>query len=258
MTNGSLKLGLTINCVKLTAYTMNQCTARAKTCRKCGYRFTKDERELWECPQCGENRRCKRHAVSGYSVCQVHGAGSPLQGRPGGTPVRKAGGRYSKRLPSRLLEKYEEAINDDELLSTRDDIAVVDARITDLLLRVDTGEASKHWFAASSALNDLTKAIRKSDTEGMASSINELKYNIGKGVSDYAAWNDVTSLIDQRRRLVESERKRLLEMQQYITVERINILIGAILHIIYGNVKDRNAIAGIEAGIRKLISAETD
>ena len=236
---------------------MAQCTAKVKTCKKCGHRYPGTEKELTSCPECGADRQCKRFAVTGYSVCQVHGAGSVLKGRPGGTPLRKAGGRYSKRLPSRLLAKYEEAVNDTELLSIRDDIAIVDTRIQDLLSRVDTGEAAKHWFSASGALNDLTKAIRKSDTDGMASAINALRQNIGAGVSDYAAWNDIASFLEQRRRLVESERKRLLEMQQYITVERINVLIGAILHIIYGNVKDRDAIAGIEHGIRKLISAET-
>ena len=37
--------------------------------------------------------RCKANAVQGYSVCRMHGAGSPHQGRPGGAPPTT--GRYS-------------------------------------------------------------------------------------------------------------------------------------------------------------------
>ena len=37
--------------------------------------------------------RCKANAVQGYSVCRMHGAGSPHQGRPGGAPP--VTGRYS-------------------------------------------------------------------------------------------------------------------------------------------------------------------
>ena len=37
--------------------------------------------------------RCKASAVTGYSVCRFHGAGSPNVGRPGGAPIIT--GRYS-------------------------------------------------------------------------------------------------------------------------------------------------------------------
>lgn len=37
--------------------------------------------------------RCKANAVNGFSVCRMHGAGSPNVGRPGGAPIIT--GRYS-------------------------------------------------------------------------------------------------------------------------------------------------------------------
>jgi hypothetical protein len=65
------------------------------------------------CKASGE--RCKRVAVDGYEVCQVHGAGSPVRVEKG---LRKAPGRpiehgiYSHHLNDDEVDVYEESFGD--------------------------------------------------------------------------------------------------------------------------------------------------
>ena len=61
--------------------------------------------------------------------CRMHG-GKSLGGIA--SPNFKHGG-YSKFLPVRLGDNYQEAMADPELLALRDDIALLDARVHDLM-----------------------------------------------------------------------------------------------------------------------------
>ena len=59
--------------------------------------------------------------------------------------------------------------------------------------------------------------------------------------------------MEQRRKLVESERRRLVDRQQVLTVERALVLIGAIAGIIKAHVKDRATLAAISADLERLV-----
>lgn len=75
--------------------------------------------------------RCRRHAVNGYKVCQVHGAGSPKQGRRGGRPPTH--GRYSKWKKEDIRELVEQFEADEEPLNILPEIAAVRALLTDFI-----------------------------------------------------------------------------------------------------------------------------
>jgi hypothetical protein len=84
---------------------------------------------------------CERSPVRGRTRCRVHG-GKTLVGSA--SPTYRTG-RYSKYVPERLRERYEAAEDDAELLSLRGEIALTDARLLDLLARVNTGESGQLW-----------------------------------------------------------------------------------------------------------------
>lgn len=162
-------------------------------------------------------------------------------------------GKYSKYMPARLLEQYGQSQTDSELLAAREDIALVDARIADVLGRVDTGESGHLWREVRSAYKILVQAMRSQDTEAMSMALRELDQLINRGNTDYAAWNEVLRLLDQRRRLVESERKRLVDMQQMITAERAMTLVALVVEAIRKNVTDRQTLAAIERDLGTII-----
>ena len=196
--------------------------------------------------------QCRRWAVDGFEVCQVHGAGSPKQGRPGGRPILPGGGRHSKYLPVRLAARYEESQNDPELLSMRDDIALIETRVADLLKRVDSNEAGLWWGKLRSAYDDLVAAMRRGNDQAVAAGLNDLNRFIDGGGSDFAIWGEISSLLDQRNRIVSSERKRLVEMQQMITSQEAFRLVTALLSAVNENVTDRKSRARIQAEFIRL------
>lgn len=179
--------------------------------------------------------------------CRMHG-GKSLSGLE--APGWKTG-RYSKHLPSRLAARYQESLDDQNLLELREEIALTDARIEDLLTRVDTGEAGRKWQQMRSLLDQMQAA----DSAKRQHYLGEI-FAIIRGRDDYAAWDEVHKLIAQRQRLSESERKRILDAQQYLTTQQAMALIGAILAVIRENVDDTGTLRAISRGIDALIAAD--
>jgi hypothetical protein len=167
-------------------------------------------------------------------------------------------GRYSKHLPTRIQADYEAAKRDTGLLSLRNEAALMDARIADLLTRVDSGESGALWQATKAAFDDLVKANRKGDTAAASVALRDLNDCINRGVADYAAWNEVGRAVENKRRLSESENKRLVQAQQTITVERMMLLITAIASSVNTHVADETARLAIGNDIGRFITIETE
>lgn len=192
--------------------------------------------------------RCKRPAVKGMTVCRYHGGKTPV----GIAAPGFVHGRRSKHMPSRLLELYSEALQDPEQLALTDDIALVDTRISELLRRIDSGESGEAWKRAREAHKALKDGLSAGDLSMAKLALGDLDDIIKKGMGDYAAWGEVGSLLDRRERLVRSERRRLMEAHQMITIEQAMLLMAAIVSLVREHVHDARAINAISDGIRRL------
>ena len=205
--------------------------------------------------ECGAKKKdgtpCRMSAMPN-GRCRLHG-GKSLAGMA--SPTFRSG-KYSRYLPARMAARYEEAVADPALLELRGDIALTDARLADLLGRVDTGESGALWSRLMQARTDLLLYRRAGDTVKTAEALNALLDLVGQGHADYRAWAEVGQVVEQRRRLVESERKRLVEMQQTLTVEKAMLLIGAIGGIIKAHVQDRHVLSAISNDIQALVSSD--
>jgi len=184
--------------------------------------------------------------------CRLHG-GLSLNGMQ--APAFKTG-RHSKYLPARLQERYQQAIADSALLELRDEIGLVDSRLTDLITRIESGESGEVWKLLRSAFDAFSKARAGSKVPEMTEHLATIEHLIVRGLADYAAWQDIHGTLEQRRKLVESERKRLVEMQQMITTEQAMVMLAAITDTVRRHVTDRGALAAISADITKLITIE--
>jgi hypothetical protein len=180
--------------------------------------------------------------------CRIHG-GKSLGGMASPTLVT---GRHSKYLPARMLSRYQEALSDSELLALRDEISLIDARLTDVLGRVDTGESGRIWSALQKAWRDYRRA-KPADKLTAEMAVADL---ISDGVSDAEAWAEVREIIDQRARLVANERQRLVQLQQMVTVEQAMMLLAAVADTVRRHVSDRDALAAISADLGRLVAHE--
>lgn len=195
--------------------------------------------------------RCKAQAVTGRELCYHHGGKSPA----GPAHPQYKHGRYSKHLPARLIERYAQSASDPDLLALREDIALVDARLSDLLARVDSGESGEAWKRAQDAVAGLQAGMDGNDVPRMLAAIEDLKKIIRRGLADYLAWQEVGAAIDRRERLVRSERRRLVEMQQVLTLQEGMMLFQRIGDLIEQYVTDRPAKAAILSGMASLLTA---
>jgi hypothetical protein len=141
------------------------------------------------------------------------------------------------------------------LLELRSEISLTDARLADLLNRVDSGESGALWQALMTARGDLLLARRANDAMKQAQALNAILELISQGHADYRAWGEIATVLEQRRRLVESERKRLTEAQQTLTIEKAMLLIGAIGGIIKAHVTDVTTLRKISADISALTTS---
>ena len=183
--------------------------------------------------------------MHGSHLCYMHGGKTPR----GHALPQTTHGRYSKDLPTRMAPRYADALADTELLSLRDDVAVVDARIAELLARIDAGESGRIWAQLIQAKSDLLKATEETERRLALAEILRL---IDKGNADWMVVEDIVHLQDHKRKLGESERKRLIEMRQIITAEQAAVLLGAITDVIVRNVTDRDTRARISAELTRI------
>ena len=172
-------------------------------------------------------------------------------------------GRYSKYLPKRMLPRYLESRDDPDLLNLRWEVGLIDARIADLLGRVDSGEAGTMWGKLDELRLRFEQAQMKGRTRVSADAVQEMMILVGRGASDFAAWDEVVGLVEKRRRLVESERKRMVEMHQMVAVERALVMVDQLARSVREHVlahcdgdAARIILSGVQADITRVIGAD--
>jgi hypothetical protein len=132
-------------------------------------------------------------------------------------------GRHSKQLPGRLLERYTQALQDRTLLELRDEIAVLDARLSELLSQLDPDAPAPN-----------------------------------RREQDRALWTEIRETMERRRRLTESERRRLVQMQQMMSVEQAMVFVAALADIARKYVPDREALAAMTRDLAALLEGPRD
>lgn len=230
------------------------CSAKSRRCRKCDYHYPKEDRPLTQCPECGDPRFCRVIVLQPGVRCRVHGGGKHLVGSA--NPSFKHG-KYSRYMPLRLAARYLESARDPELLASRQEIALLDARLAELLGRVDTGESSRLFATAREAFNGFRNALDRSDKETMAIHLQTLDATLGRAVGDYAAWDDIRQSLETRRKLVETEMRRLEKMKQFHTAEELQSLLMAIAMIAKRTINDPKVLNEFTLAVLELGQRET-
>ena len=167
---------------------------------------------------------CGQPAIRDKTKCRLHGGRTP-SGMAHGAYKH---GRYSKVLPVRLAQRYNEARTHPTLLSLRDDIAVSESRLADLFSRVDTGESGARWQALRESLDAFSTAMAVGDVATMHRHFATMRQLVTQGSDDAAAWADIQRLWETRCRLTMTEQKTLIATQQMVTVEQLMTYFGVI------------------------------
>src|SRR5215204_7634646 len=119
---------------------------------------------------CGAKTRrgtpCQNPAMKN-GRCRMHGGLTP---RGTDLPQFKHG-RYSKSLPDRIVERYEQPLADEERHDLADEIALAEMKVDDLLSKIDRGESDELWIE----LRDRERALQRTqDVDRRAALLGEL------------------------------------------------------------------------------------
>lgn len=211
--------------------------------------------------KCRDGHACTQPAMPN-GRCRMHSGKSP---RGIASPHFKTGlrMRHESALPPRLLAIYQQGLTDPDLLAVKSEISLTDARLADLLGRVDTGEAGETWNSLRATYAAAQKALRSWNANGPTvdgekakvtffEAVETIGVLIAEGAQDYQAWDEVHRMVEQRRRLAETETKRLEKMGQMITSERAMQMIAALVGLVREHVSDTRALAAISTGLNRL------
>jgi len=152
-----------------------------------------------------------------------------------------------------LGERFLASQSDPDLLNLNAEISLMDARLGDLLKRVDSGESGELWKQLKATYKDLEDAQRVGDEVASVLAMDALKQLITRGAMDYEAWSDVRILVEQRRKLVESEGRRRKDMQDMITSEKAMLLVTSLVETVRRHVSDRDTLAAISTDLARLL-----
>ena len=192
--------------------------------------------------------RCKQPVKRGSTKCHYHGGATPS----GIASPHFKTGRHSKHLPTRLLGEYEKLLSQgSELMPLYPDIALLDTRVGELLQRIETDLSGESWEEARKSYADLKNAVSLNDSGKFQKSMIDLGEALNNTDSQNS-WDDIRAIIQERRGLVDTETKRAKAAQESITLDRIMLVMSAVLDIIKQHVTDANTLQHIAADIRKL------
>jgi hypothetical protein len=186
--------------------------------------------------------------------CRMHGGRSP---RGVAHPSFKTG-RFSRSIPARLSQSYEDALADPRRLELADELAVLIARNREMLESLYSGESDGLWRRLRNHKRRMEKAHRDGDQDEADEHLNAILQGIERGADDGERWAELMKNVDQQRKLAESERKRRIEDHQMATTEEIMALMGAVVAIITRHVRDERIRRAIGYDIEALVHDETN
>lgn len=194
---------------------------------------------------------CNAWAMQGKLYCRKH---QQYEVKRGINAANLKHGRYSSALPARLLPTYERSLKDTHLLELRHEISVLDARACELQQMIDTGESGQSWKELGEAIATLEGCIHSKDGKGVLVAIEQIKELSANGVGEFAVWNDIQRVFKLRKELVAAESQRLLQLKQYMSLERAVVLVDALAASIHEEIEDPDTLKAIAKKFEALMT----
>jgi len=157
--------------------------------------------------------------------CNQHGGKTPM----GRASSNFKHGRYSKYMPAGMRERYFESINEPSVLELIDEIGIIDSRIADRLTALEekTDVSSSTWRTVRTLWRTFMGHIRSGNQEGQQELLRQLNEVITSGSQQADVWDDLLNLVESRRKLVDSEGRRMEVKANIVTVEQAFYLVSA-------------------------------
>ncbi len=194
--------------------------------------------------------QCLLPPMRGRNFCDKHG---------GRNAVGTANGAYrhgwhSKFAPGQLTERLIVFANNPNLLENLNEIAALDVRTEQLLNSAADLAAWQDDLIKAAA--DLRSARSEGDDEDTWEATNRLLLAIDAGEGELQIWSELRDNIEQRRKITESERKRMNDEQQMVPIDQLMVIMRNLSDSINKHVTDKKAVAALRADIILLVGGQ--
>lgn len=189
---------------------------------------------------------CKRPpGKNGTDRCHIHGDRS-LSGAANPAYID---GRSSRKLPKGYHEHYLDALNNPQYLSMREDIALLEARLRVILEQADPESTERTLRTARDLFRKATIATNAKNMTKARECMAELELVLNAGVDQASLWQDAIDVIEQKRKLGESERKLLMDAQSVVTADQFASYNQQITDILMSEIHDRTVLRRVLTAI---------
>lgn len=147
--------------------------------------------------------------------------------------------RYSQYLNPKVLDSYTQLLGDDEYLSQRQEMALLSARIEELLQKLPDDFVSGRFISESNAA--LKDAIATGDPGNIQKAAQALSDAVDRNESERKVWIEVRECIQERGNLAKIDMQRLKLADQYVNKEQIAFLFAALARSIKQNLAPADA-----------------
>ncbi|HPC91836.1 MAG TPA: hypothetical protein P5317_11950 [Myxococcota bacterium] len=213
--------------------------------------FIHSEYSPYRCRAKGKNgQRCKRQAIDDTGYC-AQCAPQNLSRTPIKPTVQEL--RRYAHLPPALLERYERSLDDPNLLAMNQELALVDARLGQLIAQLT---ASVDFENLADAISDLELSLQRQDTDGFQIALRSIKTMISRGKQEEKVWEDISKTVLLRKSIVDAERSYMVRAGQMITMEHAIVMASRLLGLMALHVQDVTALAQIRNDFAKIIEGE--
>lgn len=164
-------------------------------------------------------------------------------------------GRHSRYRARSLQSRLMMAEANPEPLRLLKEVHLIDVRLQQLSDRLDDQEHTSYelWVEAGQAFTEFNKARGRGHTEKMFEQLNRLEKALDAGQEDGRLWTEIFRCQERRRRMVESETKRLLANGQMMAIEELGVLINQVQDLIRTHVTDKDALKEIAYGLSEIM-----
>ena len=208
----------------------------------------------WTARKKRTNEQCKAPAIHGTTKCRVHG-GMSLRGVAAKNYKTGKHSRWDKILPAKLTESFNAHVNDPQLRSLRNEIAINKARQDELLSELGEHVTGGTWANLVRLRADFYRAQADKDIAALTEATTEIMRLIDSGSGMADKWRELMGVQEHIRKLTETEWKSIQAAGRVLTMEQAVQLFAAMRASIIKSVPDpRHQQAAIDA-MRELVNA---
>jgi hypothetical protein len=148
-------------------------------------------------------------------------------------------GLFGDVLPPSLSQWYERAMMDPGIYDLTNNIAILSGRERELLS--EQGRAD--WEKVEQLTEDLFDAMRKKDMVALPEILVELQKVAKHGRETKDRWKEIREIGENKRRLIETHRKRQLDMKMVVSADQLRALLRAFTTIVFDEIMSIPALA---------------